>query len=295
MTLPASSVLIFRVSVHGSIGNFMAEYESDLGSVTVSFESAFLLHVPHRVDESTILVLTLHGFGSSPSVMMRLSVPAVGEDCVVASLRAPNQHYLSGDPTGSEVGYNWGTRSHQEINIPLHHEIVRTVAAELRSRFSISARRTLLMGFSQPVGLNYRLIGTYPQEAGGVLAICGGVPKDWEEGPYQTVVAPILHMPPAASCDGSRVSYARRQSSVPVPGGADRSEMDAARVSDGRVVYYRADVRSRWMANFTRPATSWMSSFRIRLARYVSTVLGLNASLAAISFARTPSHNKENT
>ena len=78
--------------------------------------------------------------------------------------------------------------------MPLHHEIVRTVAAELRSRFSISARRTLLMGFSQPVGLNYRLIGTYPQEAGGVLAICGGVPKDWEEGPYQTVVAPILHI-----------------------------------------------------------------------------------------------------
>lgn len=27
------------------------------------------------------------------------------------------------------------------------------------------------------------------------------------------------------------------------------------------------EVRSRWIANFTRPATSWMSSLRMRLAR----------------------------
>jgi hypothetical protein len=33
-------------------------------------------------------------------------------------------------------------------------------------------------------------------------------------------------------------------------------------------------VKSRWMANFTKPETSWMSSLRIRLARQVSTVLG---------------------
>ncbi len=172
----------------------MAEYESDLGSVTVSFESAFLLHIPPRVDHRTILVLTLHGFGSNPSVMLRLSLPMVGEDCVVASLRAPNQHYLSGDPAGDEMGYNWGTRSHPELNIPLHHDIVRAVGASLRTRFSISAKRTLLMGFSQPVGLNYRFIGTYPEEAGGVLGICGGVPKNWEEGPYRTVSAPIMHI-----------------------------------------------------------------------------------------------------
>jgi predicted esterase len=50
------------------------------------------------------------------------------------------------------------------------------------------------MGFSQPVGLNYRLIGTYPAEAGGVIGICGGVPKDWEEDKYHPVAAPILHI-----------------------------------------------------------------------------------------------------
>jgi predicted esterase len=139
-------------------------------------------------------VLALHGFGSNPEAMLRLSAPAVGEDCIVASLRAPNQQYLSGNPVSDGVAYNWGTRAHPELNIRLHHDILRAVSARLRARFAIPWQRTLLMGFSQPVGLNYRFIGTYPEEAGGVIAICGGVPKDWEDGQYHAVTAPILHI-----------------------------------------------------------------------------------------------------
>jgi predicted esterase len=166
----------------------------NLEVVQVTLEAAYLLHVPPRVDSRTVLVLTLHGFGSSPETMLRLSVPTVGEGCIVASLRGPNQHYLAGSPASDEVGYNWGTRRHPELNIRLHHEIVRAVAASLRTRFSIPSQRTILMGFSQPVGLNYRFIGTYPSEAGGVVGICGGVPKDWEEPKYHRVAAPLLHI-----------------------------------------------------------------------------------------------------
>jgi predicted esterase len=165
-----------------------------LDTVRVNFDAAYLLHVPQRVDERTILVLALHGYGYHPEPMLRLSLAAVGDECIVASLRGPNQHYVSGNPASNEVGYNWGTRSHPELNIRLHHEIVRAVAHELRGRFSIPARRTVLMGFSQPVGLNYRFIGTYPDEAGGVIGVCGGVPKDWEEDKYRTIGAPILHI-----------------------------------------------------------------------------------------------------
>ena len=165
-----------------------------LGTVQVQLEAAFLLHTPPQVGEDTALVLALHGYGSNPEAMLRLSVPAVGENCVVASLRGPNQSYVSGSPATDEVAYNWGTRRHGDLNIRLHHEIVRTVAATLRDRFSIPARRTVLMGFSQPVGLNYRFIGTHPGEAGAIIALCGGVPKDWEEDKYSTVEAPVLHI-----------------------------------------------------------------------------------------------------
>jgi predicted esterase len=172
-------------------------YDGCLESVEVSLEANYILHVPRQVDPQSLLVLTLHGYGSNPEEMLRLSLPALGENSVVASLRGPHHYYLSGNPTATEtqaVGYSWGTRRHPEQNIRLHHEIVRGVAAQLRARFSIPARRTLLMGFSQPVGLNYRFIGTHPEHAGGILALCGGVPKDWEEDKYQPVSAPILHI-----------------------------------------------------------------------------------------------------
>jgi predicted esterase len=169
-------------------------------SVSVHLEAEYLLQVPTVVDDRTLLVLTLHGYGSNPEVMLRLSAAALGEEPIIASLRAPNQHYLAtgelGAPVlGSEIAYNWGTTRHAALNIQLHHEMVRTIAAELRERFQIPARRVVLMGFSQPVGLNYRLIGTYPEvAAGGVIAMCGGVPKDWEEDKYGRVEAPVLHI-----------------------------------------------------------------------------------------------------
>lgn len=147
-----------------------------------------------------LLVLAMHGYGSNPEVMLRLSAAAVGEGPIIASLRAPNQHYLSSGPLGtpvlgSEIGYNWGTTRHAAQNIELHHRIVRTVSAELRARFRVPVERTVLMGFSQPVGLNYRFMGTHPGEsAGAVIAMCGGVPKDWEEDKYARVEAPILHI-----------------------------------------------------------------------------------------------------
>jgi phospholipase/carboxylesterase len=165
-----------------------------LNSVQVPFEAGFLLHTPATISDKTLLVLALHGYGSNPEAMLRLSLPAVGDHCILASLRGPNQAYVSGVPSTDEVAYNWGTRRHGDINIRLHHNVVTAVAAELGARFSIPAHRTILMGFSQPVGLNYRFIGTFPERAGGVIAICGGVPKDWEEEKYSRVDAPVLHI-----------------------------------------------------------------------------------------------------
>ena len=168
-------------------------------SIAVRFEAEYLLHAPEEAGDRPLLVLTLHGYGSNPEAMLRFSEMALGGGAIIASLRAPNQHYLSSGPMGtpamgSEVGYNWGTTRHAALNIELHHRMVRTVAAELRARFGIPVRRTVLMGFSQPVGLNYRFMGTHPEQAGGVIAMCGGVPKDWEEDKYAPVEAPILHI-----------------------------------------------------------------------------------------------------
>ncbi|MBX9603830.1 MAG: hypothetical protein K2X35_22680 [Bryobacteraceae bacterium] len=158
-------------------------------------EGRYLLHQPEFRGPKTLLVLTLHGYGSNPEAMLRLSVPVVGAEHVVAAIQAPNQFYLGAGPSASgEIGYNWGTRVHGESNIRTHHRIVRQVRAELEHRFAIPARRTVLMGFSQPVGLNYRFIGTHPEDAGAVLGICGGVPKDWNEDKYHQFRTPVMHI-----------------------------------------------------------------------------------------------------
>jgi predicted esterase len=156
----------------------------------------YLLHVPEEVSESTLLALTLHGYGSNPEVMLRLTTSVLGEKHIIAALQAPNQHYLTQGAPGehSVVGYNWGTRDHWGSAVRLHHDMVRETLATLKSRFRRTARQCLLTGFSQPVGLNYRFAGTWPDEVAGIIGICGGVPRDWEEAPYKEVTAAILHI-----------------------------------------------------------------------------------------------------
>ncbi len=158
------------------------------------FEATCLLHTPDHIDDSTLLILTLHGYSSNPEVMLRLTVPSVGPQHIVASLRGPNQHYLAAGPSAlADIGYNWGTTRHGADNIKNHHAMVLSTLAILRERFSIPVSRTFLMGFSQPVGLNYRFIGTHPGQAAGVIGVCGGVPKDWEEDKYRPT-PPLLHI-----------------------------------------------------------------------------------------------------
>jgi predicted esterase len=123
-----------------------------------------------------------------------LVLPAVGPGRLVASIEGPNQHFLSEKPGAGEVGFNWGTPGRWQSVVRLHHEIVLGVLNACSRRFSIPPERTLLIGFSQPVGLNYRLVATYPDAFRGVVGVCGGIPRDWEDSSYHTVPAAILHL-----------------------------------------------------------------------------------------------------
>jgi len=163
-------------------------------SYAVSLPCEYLLKLPSAIDERTPLVVSLHGYGMNPADMLRLTSLAVGAHPIVAVLRAPYQHYASQLGANAHVAYNWGVSKHWEDAVQLHHEMVRTALAKLSAEFGIGAGRTILLGFSQPVGLNYRLIGTSPGLVRGVIGICGGVPRDWEEDKYGKIGAAILHI-----------------------------------------------------------------------------------------------------
>ncbi len=172
--------------------------DTEIHTLTVANDFQYYLRIPEEVGTRSIVVLTLHGYGSTPEAMLRLTVPFVGPEHIVASLRGINQQYAAytpgGAPGSADVVYNWGTSKHGDLNIALHHRMVLATLAQLRDRFRVAPSRCLLIGFSQAVGLNYRFIGMYPDAVGGVIGICGGVPRDWQEDKYQPVAAPFLHI-----------------------------------------------------------------------------------------------------
>jgi predicted esterase len=152
----------------------------------------YLVHTPSQIDASTLLVATLHGFGSNPETMLRLTEALMGREHVIAALQAPSQFYLA--QHSNEVGYCWATHKHSETSVRMHHEMLLHVFDEAERQWAIPAGRRLLVGFSQPVGINYRFAATHPEALRGVVGLCGGVPKNWEEGPYQKVSAALLHI-----------------------------------------------------------------------------------------------------
>ena len=152
----------------------------------------YLLRPPEPVDEQSLLVVTLHGFSSNPEVMLRLTALLFGERHVIASVQGPNQFYLG--LHSSDVGFGWGSNRHAESAIRLHHEMVLHVLNEAGRAYGIPPERRVLAGFSQPVSFNYRFAATHPSAVRGVVALCGGMPSDWETADYRPVTASVLHI-----------------------------------------------------------------------------------------------------
>jgi phospholipase/carboxylesterase len=161
-------------------------------SFSARLDCRYLLRAPEKVVSETLLVVTLHGFSSNPEVMLRLTDQMFGARHAIASLQGPNQFYLA--TNNPEVGYGWATDRHAASSIRLHHEMVQHVLDEAGRAYGIPPERRLLVGFSQPVSLNYRFAATYPGQVRGVIALCGGLPSDWETAAYQPVTASVLHI-----------------------------------------------------------------------------------------------------
>lgn len=152
----------------------------------------YLLSAPAEMAADTALVVALHGFASTPELMLRLTEPMFGERHVIAALEGPNS-FFTGGKTG-HAGCGWITGRHAPPAIRLHHDMVQHVLQEVGREYGIPVGRRILLGFSQPVGLNYRFAATCPGAIRGVVGICGGLPSDWETGPYERVQAAMLHI-----------------------------------------------------------------------------------------------------
>jgi predicted esterase len=161
-------------------------------SFTARLDCHYLLRVPEPVDAGTLLVAALHGFGQTPETMLELTARMFHRRHAIASLQGPNAFFL--DPQARQVGYGWITSRHAGDAIRLHRDMVLHVLNEAGREYGIPPERRILAGFSQSVALNYRLAATVPEAVRGVVAVCGGLPGDWETGPYRPVEAAVLHI-----------------------------------------------------------------------------------------------------
>ena len=161
-------------------------------SFTARLDCRYLVYAPETIDDRTVLAVTLHGFSANPEVMLRLTAGMMGPRHVIVAVQGPNQFYLG--MASNEVGYGWATHKHPDSSVRLHHDMLLSVLNDAGREYGIPAGRRILAGFSQPVGMNYRFAATHPAEIRGVIGICGGIPRNWEEGNYKPVTAAVLHI-----------------------------------------------------------------------------------------------------
>jgi predicted esterase len=155
-------------------------------SFRVPLECRLLREAP---EDAELLAIALHGYGQTAETMLGLTRKLLGGRIAIVSVEAPHPQYLAADFSDDRIGFHWGVRTRWEEAVRLHHAVVERV---LESCGFAPARR-FLIGFSQPVGLNYRFVAAHPGAVGGVIGLCGGVPKAWAE-PGFPVDAALLHI-----------------------------------------------------------------------------------------------------
>ena len=153
------------------------------------------LHIPDGNDQAPRpLLIALHGYEGNKESMMALSQKINSRDFIIASVQGPNGFFVrsEGEPNKPKIGFGWMMQYKAEETIRLHHETLRSIIEEIAAKYSIDRSAIFLLAFSQSVSLNYRFAFTYPGVVRGVIAVCGGIPGDWDSDKYYNSETDLL-------------------------------------------------------------------------------------------------------
>ena len=131
-------------------------------------------------------------------IARRVGVP----DVLIASLQGPYPFsypfgmngFAVHTPGEVKIGFGWATRWKDAESIRLHHRNLLKLIEQVSREHPVNSDKIFLLGFSQPVALNYRFVFTHPNIIRGVIAVCGGVPGDWDKAPYRKSNTDVLHI-----------------------------------------------------------------------------------------------------
>jgi predicted esterase len=174
----------------------MPELETIERRVVADFPCYYDLYMPDG-DKPKPLVIALHGYGGDKRSMMKLARRINDSDFVIAAVQGPHQHLVMPTKESPTLGYGFGWLSNfkPEDSVALHHRLVNQVIDELGDSGQADVGHVFLMGFSQSAGVNFRYAFTHADRVRGVVAICGGIPGDWEQpGKYEGDKIDVLYV-----------------------------------------------------------------------------------------------------
>jgi predicted esterase len=143
------------------------------------------------------LLVALHGYEGDKDSMMRIAKHVANDGMVVVSLQGPFQFFrrLVKNPKEIRVVFGWGTTYKMEDSIALHHRDLETIIKYAVRKYQADAQRVFLLAFSQACALNYRYVFSHGRAIRGAIAVCGGVPGDWNENVhYRHAGTHVLHI-----------------------------------------------------------------------------------------------------
>ncbi|MGE0129115.1 MAG: alpha/beta hydrolase [Blastocatellales bacterium] len=164
--------------------------------ITVEFPCYYDLYVPEGAKPKP-MVIALHGYGGDKSSMMRVMRRINDRDYAIACPQGPHQHLVMPTEESPKLGYGFGWLSNfkPEESVAMSHALIRQIIETLGQSGQADTSNVFLLGFSQAVGVNFRFAFTHGGLVRGVVAICGGIPGDWEtEGKYQSGAIDVLYI-----------------------------------------------------------------------------------------------------
>ena len=140
------------------------------------------------------LLIALHGYEGNKESMMALAQKINSRDLIIASVQGPNAFFVrsDGEPNKPKIGFGWMMQYKVEETIRLHHQTLLSLIEETAAEHSIDRQAIFLLAFSQSVSLNYRFAFTHSGIIRGVIAVCGGIPGDWDQDKYDNSDTDVL-------------------------------------------------------------------------------------------------------
>jgi phospholipase/carboxylesterase len=164
--------------------------------IVQEFPCYYDLYIPDG-DRPKPLIIAMHGYGGDKSSMMRLVRRINEHDYVIAALQGPHQHMVMPTEESPKLGFGFGWLSNfkPEESVALHHRLVLDILETIDNSGSADTDRVFLLGFSQAVGINFRFAFTHGNLIRGVVAICGGIPGDWDsDNKYESGKIDVLYI-----------------------------------------------------------------------------------------------------